>query len=58
MNPFTKKQSTTLSPAIPQAPAGRDGDDKTQSKPVRYVVPGIYMTPYGKRHDSCLKAIS
>ena len=58
MNSSMKKYGMDPSPAAQQAPAVRNGGDKTQSKPVRYIVPGIYMTPYGDRRDGCLKAIS
>lgn len=58
MKLFSRKPNTRVSPTSqPTAPA-RSGDDKEHSKPVRYVVPGVYMTPYGERRDGCLKAIS
>lgn len=29
---------------------------KDGSKPVRYIVPGLYLTPFGDRRGGCLKA--
>ncbi|MCC6302763.1 MAG: hypothetical protein IT489_08190 [Gammaproteobacteria bacterium] len=36
--------------------ATQDSSDRIRSKPVRYIVPGLYLTPFGDRRDGCLKA--
>jgi hypothetical protein len=58
MNPLNNKQSDRNSLNRRQSSPTRADGDKNLSKPVRYIVPGIYMTPYGDRRNGCLKAIS
>lgn len=36
--------------------AAHDSGDRVRGKPVRYIVPGLYLTPFGDRRDGCLKA--
>jgi hypothetical protein len=57
MDPETITPNTSVTASDQQTAPARQEGDKSQSKPVRYIVPGIYLTPYGERRDSCLKAI-
>jgi hypothetical protein len=58
MNPLNTKQRDRTSLNCRQSSPARADGDRNLSMPVRYVVPGIYMTPYGDRRNGCLKSIS
>lgn len=56
MNPLkTKQDGHTMQNAI-RCSDTHDRTDKGQSKPVQYIVPGLYLTPFGERRRGCLKA--
>ncbi|MGE0373541.1 MAG: hypothetical protein AB7Q01_16900 [Gammaproteobacteria bacterium] len=56
MHPLKLKQTCEFTQDAANASAARATGDKAGSKPVRYIVPGLYLTPFGDRRNGCLKA--
>ena len=56
MDPLKLKQACDFTQDAANSPAARATSDKARSKPVRYTVPGLYLTPFGDRRNGCLKA--
>jgi hypothetical protein len=56
MDPLKLKQTCDFTQEAASTSAGRATSDKARNKPVQYIVPGLYLTPFGDRRNGCLKA--
>jgi len=56
MNLLKMKQDGDSTQNTAHPAATHESSNRTQNKPVRYIVPGLYMTPFGDRRNGCLKA--
>lgn len=55
MKPLKLRQEGSGAQNIRYQAATPESNGRTQSKPIRYIVHGLYLTPFGDRRNGCLK---